>query len=90
MGNALKHPCDEEFIRSTRAEASCVRKAGPWVLAATILGSSMAFIDETAVAVALPAVQSSLGATAVGAQWGGLAVLGRMGAAASMWEGAVS
>jgi len=29
----------------------------------------MAFIDETAVTVALPAIQSSLGATAVGAQW---------------------
>jgi MFS family permease len=47
----------------------CARKAGPWVLAATILGSSMAFIDETAVTVALPAVQDSLDATAVGAQW---------------------
>ena len=69
MSSALKYPCDEEFIRSTKTEASCARKAGPWVMAATILGSSMAFIDETAVTVALPAVQSSLGATAVGAQW---------------------
>ncbi len=69
MSNAIKHPCDEEFIGSTKADAPCVRKAGPWVLAATVLGSSMAFIDETAVAVALPAVQNSLGATAVGAQW---------------------
>jgi EmrB/QacA subfamily drug resistance transporter len=69
MSSALKHPCDEEFIRSTRAEAPCARKVGPWVLAATILGSSMAFIDETAVTVALPAVQDSLNATAVGAQW---------------------
>jgi EmrB/QacA subfamily drug resistance transporter len=39
------------------------------VLAATILGSSMAFIDETALPVALPAIQSGLGATAVDAQW---------------------
>ena len=69
MISALKHPCDEELIRSTRAEAPCARKAGPWVLAATILGSSMAFFDETAVTVALPAVQDSLDATAVGAQW---------------------
>ncbi len=69
MSSALKHPCDEEFIRSTRAEAPCARKVGPWVLAATILGSSMAFIDETAVTVALPSVQESLDATAVGAQW---------------------
>jgi EmrB/QacA subfamily drug resistance transporter len=69
MSSALKHPCDKEFIRSTRSEVPCTRKAGPWVLAATILGSSMAFIDETAVTVALPAVQDSLDATAVGAQW---------------------
>jgi len=69
MSSALKHPCVEEFIRSTRAEAPCARKVGPWVLAATILGSSMAFIDETAVTVALPSVQESLDATAVGAQW---------------------
>ena len=65
----MKHPCDEEFIRSTKADAPCVRKVGPWVLAATVLGSSMAFIDETAVTVVLPAVQDSLDATAVGAQW---------------------
>jgi EmrB/QacA subfamily drug resistance transporter len=39
------------------------------VLAATILASSMAFIDETALPVALPAIQSGLGATAVDAQW---------------------
>ena len=29
----------------------------------------MAFIDETAVTVALPTIQKTLGATAVGAQW---------------------
>jgi EmrB/QacA subfamily drug resistance transporter len=39
------------------------------VLAATILGSSMAFLDGTVVNVALPAIQSSLSATAAGAQW---------------------
>lgn len=69
MSSAINHPCDEELIRSTRADAACSPKAGPWVLAATILGTSMAFIDETAVPVALPAIQGSLGATAVGAQW---------------------
>ncbi|MEA2604139.1 MAG: hypothetical protein QOF89_5131 [Acidobacteriota bacterium] len=39
------------------------------MLAATILGSSMAFIDGTAVNVALPALQKSLGATVVQVQW---------------------
>ena len=42
---------------------------GPWILAATILGSSMAFIDGTVVNVALPALQSSLQATLAQVQW---------------------
>jgi len=44
-------------------------KSGPWILAATILGSSMAFIDGTAVNVALPALQTNLRATVVDVQW---------------------
>ena len=42
---------------------------GRWVLAATILASSMAFIDGTVVNVALPFLQSDLNATAIGIQW---------------------
>ena len=42
---------------------------GRWVLAATILASSMAFIDGTVVNVALPFLQSNLNATAIGIQW---------------------
>jgi MFS family permease len=42
---------------------------GKWVLAATILGSSMAFIDGTAVTVALPAMQAAFHATANQIQW---------------------
>jgi EmrB/QacA subfamily drug resistance transporter len=39
------------------------------VLAATILGSSMAFIDSTVVNIALPALQSTLHATITDVQW---------------------
>jgi EmrB/QacA subfamily drug resistance transporter len=42
---------------------------GSWILAATILGSSMAFIDGTVVNVALPALQASLAATVRDVQW---------------------
>ena len=42
---------------------------GPWVLAATILGSSMAFIDGTVVNVALPVLQTALSATVGDVQW---------------------
>ncbi len=42
---------------------------GKWVLAASILASSMAFIDGTAVNVALPALQNALHATVGDVQW---------------------
>jgi len=40
-----------------------------WILAATILGSAMAFIDGTVINVALPVLQKSLGADVRQAQW---------------------
>ncbi len=40
-----------------------------WILTATILGSSMAFIDGSVVNIALPVLQSRLGASAAAAQW---------------------
>src|ERR1700722_20896730 len=40
-----------------------------WTLAATILGSSMTFIDGTVVNVALPALQTALHATITDVQW---------------------
>ncbi len=48
---------------------SAVRDAGPWVVVATILGSSMSFIDGTVVNVALPTIQRELGASAADVQW---------------------
>jgi len=43
--------------------------AGPWILVATILGSSLSFIDGTVVNVALPALQRDLHATGADVQW---------------------
>ncbi|MFI5324174.1 MAG: MFS transporter, partial [Thermodesulfobacteriota bacterium] len=59
---------------SSQSEASGItaaerKAAGRWVLTATILGSSIASIDGTAVNVALPALQEKLGATITEAQW---------------------
>jgi EmrB/QacA subfamily drug resistance transporter len=51
------------------ADAPCSKRAAPWVLAATILGSSITFIDSTVVNVALPVLQRELGTDIVGAQW---------------------
>jgi EmrB/QacA subfamily drug resistance transporter len=65
----MSQPCDEAFMKSRSTAAPCAAASGPWILAATILGSSMAFIDGTVVNVALPALQSKLNATVVDVQW---------------------
>ncbi len=61
-------PCDEAAILSATASGSDNGR-GAWVLAATILGSSLAFIDGTVVNVALPALQSAFGASLSDIQW---------------------
>ena len=43
--------------------------SGRWVLLATVLGTSLAFIDSTVVNIALPAIGRDLGADAAGLQW---------------------
>jgi len=65
----MRPPCDEAVIRKANAGVPCETQARRWILAATILASSMAFIDSTVVNVALPALQTSLHATIVGVQW---------------------
>ncbi len=69
MANIVGQPCDAGVIRAKAAAAPCTQSSGKWILAATILGSSMAFIDGTVVNVALPALQAELGATIQDVQW---------------------
>src|ERR1700688_3585794 len=68
MGNIARPPCDEAAILAGSFQHPATTN-GPWILAATILGSSMAFIDGTVVNVALPALQSALHATLADVQW---------------------
>lgn len=56
---ALDAPC----------RAPCPEQSRPFVLAATILASAMAFIDGTIVTIALPALQEDLGANFASLQW---------------------
>ena len=69
MPVVLQDACDENIIRCGPAAAPCSKTRGRWILAVTILASSMAFIDGTVVNVALPALQTSLNATAADVQW---------------------
>src|SRR6202521_1043547 len=70
----MRTPCDEAVMRSAGGDVLCTevpfkRDARLWILIATILGSSLAFIDGTVVNVALPAVQANFHATLVDVQW---------------------
>src|SRR6266480_2449246 len=69
MANVIREPCDEGVMLSRKSVAPCAKVQGRWILAATILASSMAFIDGTVVNVALPFLQKSLNATVIGVQW---------------------
>src|ERR1700749_3116162 len=51
------------------ATVSLSSPAGKWVMVSTILASSMAFIDGTALNVVLPALQKSLNASGTDLFW---------------------
>ncbi len=56
-------------MQARGVDVPCSSEARIWVLVATILGSSMAFIDGTVVNVALPAIQANFHANVVDVQW---------------------
>ena len=62
-------PLDGGVLDSGACSTPCTTTQGRWILAATILGTSMAFVDSTAVNVALPAIQQDLTATVSQLQW---------------------
>jgi EmrB/QacA subfamily drug resistance transporter len=81
MTHAQRGPCDAGQVRGADAPAaplSAARKR--WVLAATVLGSSLTFIDGSALGVALPAVQNDLDAGPAAVQWVSNAYLLTLGA----------
>ena len=69
MTDFTRQPCDEGIIRAGKAALPLPEGAGVWVLLATILGSSMVFINGSTVNVALAALQRDLGATVADIQW---------------------
>ncbi len=69
MSHFVKSPCDDGVVKTGPLPARRAPNVGLWVLVATILGSSMAFIDGSVVNVALPVIQVDLNATATDVQW---------------------
>lgn len=62
----MGHPAIDVIQKATAKTAQHIEN---WVLVASILGSSMAFIDGTVINVALPTLQEALDATATEVQW---------------------
>src|SRR3982074_625231 len=70
MVGFTRPPCDAGVIRATPAfPADTSERRKRLTLVATILGSSMAFIDGSVVNIALPAIQQALHADAASTQW---------------------
>jgi EmrB/QacA subfamily drug resistance transporter len=67
--NPKAAPCDEGVIRSIPTASNCPASEKPWVLLATILASSIAYIDGSIVNIALPAIERDLATSVVVIQW---------------------
>lgn len=68
MANPKPLPCDELAIRAGESTPAC-RPARYWVLAVAVLGSTLSYVDESVVNVALPAIETDLHATLPAMQW---------------------
>ena len=73
--SAALHPACDRAIAQAAAAGSAQASAGAspphprWVVATTVLASSLAFIDGSVVNVGLPAIGASLGADGAGLTW---------------------
>jgi MFS family permease len=69
MISVVRPPGDVAIIRGAPDTPGCASHAKRWVLMATILGSSVAFLEASIINVALPAIQTALGASVASMQW---------------------
>jgi EmrB/QacA subfamily drug resistance transporter len=63
------HPPGDRALTHKAVEVTHPAKARSWVLAGTVLGSGLAFIDSSAVNLTLPVIQQQLGGGVEAAQW---------------------
>ena len=73
MAQPFVEPCSSGIINAEPCPGELGREVAPWrrqiVLAGCVLASSMAFIDGSALTVALPALRADFGADLVSIQW---------------------
>lgn len=63
------NPCNEGVIQASTSTVKTDISSKNWVLTASILGSSMAFMNGSVVNVALPVIQTDLTASVADMQW---------------------
>jgi len=68
LANSRPLPCAEATIRASASVPACAARKN-WVLAAAVLGSTLAYVDESVVNVALPKMESDLATTLAAMQW---------------------
>ena len=69
MIGAGRAPCDDGVVLAAPARIACDERQRRAALVATVLGSSVAFLDGSMVNVALPAIQRSFAAALPDVQW---------------------
>jgi len=69
MINPKARPCEVLLPQVVAGGPSCTRRQQPWVLTAAVLASTMAFVDESVVNIALPAMEKDLAASLATMQW---------------------
>src|SRR5262249_54767157 len=69
MLSVVRPPCDAGVLAAAPETPGCASHAKRWVLVATILGSSVAFVEGSVINVALPAIQQGLDASVSEMQW---------------------
>jgi EmrB/QacA subfamily drug resistance transporter len=69
VSNPKAFPCAEVALRCPVAGAPARARSKSWVLVAAVLGSTMAFVDESVVNVALPKIEGDLHAPLAAMQW---------------------
>src|SRR5512144_1766854 len=65
----LRPPCEVAAANAAPETPGCATHAKRWVLSATVLASSVVFLEATVINVALPAIQKGLGASVATMQW---------------------
>jgi EmrB/QacA subfamily drug resistance transporter len=69
MTGPLHQPCAETAASKLADETPCPKEKRVFVLAASVLGSALVFIDATALTIALPAMRDQLGAGPEALNW---------------------